>query len=133
MSIWNWVCIYNIQKCTDNFWSLKNENEKELRKHYKIIDVDYLNPILVKSKMFADDYFKNILKVEIINSMLDYYLNHKDKAIYKKTDYLCNEKEKICICNTNAEEFRKIYDGIKYKKNDRYISWFIDKDKDYYD
>jgi hypothetical protein len=120
-------------KCTDNFWSLKNENEKEIRQHYKIIDVDYLNPILVKSKMFGDNYFQNLSKVQTINNMLDYYLNHEDKAIYKKTDYLCNEKEKICICNTSAEEFRKIYDGINYKKNDRYISWFIDKDKNYYD
>lgn len=32
--------------------------------------------------------------------MLKYYLNNKDKAIYKKTDYLCN---------THADDFRKIY------------------------
>jgi hypothetical protein len=131
--MWTWMSLHDKIKSSDNFWSLKYENEKEIRKNYKIMDVDYLNPILVKSKMFGDDYFKNVSKVEIIQNMLDYYLNHKDKIIYKKTDYLCNEKEKICICNTHADDFRKIYDGINYKKNDKYISWFIDKDKDYYD
>lgn len=53
--------------------------------------------------------------------MSKYYLNHEDKAIYKKTDYLCNEKEKICICNIHADDFRRIYDGINYKKDDKYI------------
>lgn len=52
-----------------------------------------------------------------------FYLNDKDKEIYKKTDYLCNEKEKLCICNTHADDFRKIYDGINYKQNIKYISW----------
>jgi DNA-directed RNA polymerase beta subunit len=42
----------------------------------------------------------------------------------KKTDYLCNEKEKVCICNTHAEDFRKIYDGVYYKPDQKYISWF---------
>jgi hypothetical protein len=50
--------------------------------------------------------------MEAVNNMLSYYLNHPDK----KTDYLCNKKEKICICNTNAEDFRKIYDQNNYKK-----------------
>ena len=57
--------------------------------------------------------------------MLEYYFNHKDKPIYKKTDYLCNKKEKVCICNTHAADFRKIYDGINYKPKDKYISWFF--------
>ena len=55
--------------------------------------------------------------------MTDFFINDKDKAIYEKTDYLCNEKERLCICNTNAENFRKIYDGINYKENKKYISW----------
>ena len=55
--------------------------------------------------------------------MVEFYLNDKDKEIYKKTDYLCNEKEKLCICNTHADDFRKIYDGINYKQNIKYISW----------
>lgn len=55
--------------------------------------------------------------------MLEYYLNDKDKSIYKKTDYLCNKKEKFCICNTHADDFRKIYDGINYSPNIKYVSW----------
>jgi hypothetical protein len=96
----------------------------EIRKNYKIIDVDGLDSTLVNSKMCADEYFeKSLDKKIIINNMLNYYLNHKDKPIYKKTDYLCNEKEKLCICNIHAEDFRKIYDGDNYKEGYKYISW----------
>ena len=52
--------------------------------------------------------------------MLNFYMNDKDEHnghIYKRTDYLCNEKEKVCICNTHAEDFRKIYEGINYRQN----------------
>ena len=42
--------------------------------------------------MVGDDYFtKCPKKEEAIYNMLNYYLNHKDKNIYKKTEYLCNE------------------------------------------
>ena len=72
-------------------------------------------------KIFDDDYFTQ--KKYVINNMVDFYLNDKDKGIYKKTDYLCNEKEKLCICNAHADDFRKIYDGINYKPNVKYIDW----------
>jgi hypothetical protein len=58
-----------------------------------------------------------------MNDMLNYYLTNKNKAIYKKTDYLCNETKKICISNTHAEDFRKIYDGKNYKEGVKYTSW----------
>lgn len=109
----------------DYFTGINEENISYLRNNYKIIDVDYLDTSLVYSKMFCDNYFKLLpQKKDIINDMLDYYINHNDRAIYKKTNYLCNEKEKICICNTHANDFRKIYDGINYKPNEKYISWF---------
>ena len=43
---------------------------------------------------------------------MNYYLNSKDSKskIYQKNDYICNEKEKICICNLQADNFRRIYD-----------------------
>jgi hypothetical protein len=110
--------------CKDFFTGIDEANIVYLRNNYKIIDVDYLNSNLVHSKMFGDNFFILPAKKDIVNNMLDYYLNHKDKAIYKKTDYLCNRKEKVCICNTHAEDFRKIYDGINYNSNDKYISWF---------
>ena len=112
-------------KFNDVFTGIDENNISYLRNNYKIIDVDYLHPSLVHSKMFADNYFSVLSnKKEVVNNMLDFYLNHSDRAIYKKTDYLCNEKEKVCICNTHADDFRKIYEGINYKPNEKYISWF---------
>jgi len=107
-----------------NFTGIDEENISYLRNNYKIIDVDFLHPILVRSKMFGNDFFISPPKEDIVNNMLEYYLYHKDAEIYKKTDYLCNKKEKVCICNTHAEDFRKIYDGVNYKPNEKYISWF---------
>lgn len=114
----------------DFFTSLSDSKIEQIRESYKVIDIPYLDPIKVKYTMFADKYFENNPgKEEIINNMLDFYLSHKDKPIYKKTDYLCNEKEKICICNTHAEDFRKIYDEQNYKPGKKYISW-ISKTKE---
>lgn len=115
-----------IQETTDKdfFTGIDEEKISYVRNNYKIIDVDYLDPILVHSKMFGDDFFILPQKKDIVSDMLKYYINHRDKRIYKKTDYLCNEKEKVCICNTHAEDFRKIYDGVNYKPNKKYISWF---------
>ena len=117
-----------MNKFTDVFCKLTNDEEEEIRSLYKIIDITQLNSKLLKSKIFLDASSKvsdTSSKVSdtsnVIETMMDYYLNHKDINIYKKTDYFCNEKEKICICNIYAENFRKIYDG---KQGDKYISWF---------
>jgi hypothetical protein len=122
------------EKYTDNYTWLKDDQINKIREQYKVIDVDWLSIDNVHYQMFGDKYFDNSknsdnskTKEEIINSMLVYYLNRQDRAIYKKTDYLCNEREKICICNTHAEDFRKIYNGINYKEGDKYISWFREK------
>lgn len=112
----------------DFFMGINEEKILYLRNNYKIIDVDYLDPILVHSKMVSDNFFILPQKIDTLNNMLEYYLNHNDRKIYKKTDYLCNEKDKVCICNTHAEDFRKIYDGVNYTPNEKYISWFIKKD-----
>jgi hypothetical protein len=110
---------------SDVFTGIDEERIVYLRNNYKIIDVDYLNPMLVTSKIFNDKYFKQSPhKTDTVNNMLNYYFNHSDRPIYKKTEYLCNEKEKICICNTHADDLRKIYDGIHYESNKKYISWY---------
>ena len=106
----------------DYYTSLDDEKIIDLKNNYKIIEVDYLHPVLVRSKIFNDETFSQ--KKAVLDEMMKYYLQHKDKEIYKKTDYLCNETEKVCICNTHAEDFRRIYDGINYKQNVKYISWF---------
>jgi hypothetical protein len=108
----------------DYFTSLDDEKIADLKNNYTIIEVDYLDPILVHSKMMNKQFSREKEKKSILAEMLKYYLQHNDKEIYKKTDYLCNETEKVCICNTHAEDFRRIYDGIHYKPNDKYISWF---------
>ena len=109
----------------DFFTSLDNKQLEDIRSNYKIIEVPYLNPIIVRCAIFADNYFiKSPLKTDIINNMLDYYLKHPDKHIYQKTDFLCNEKERVCICNIHAKDFRRIYDNNNFKDDDKYISWF---------
>jgi len=117
----------------DNYHKLSNDIEENIRKTYKIIEVDWLNEVLVNSKIFDDNkYYKKFpKKQETVFNMLNYYIYNKNREIYKKTDYLCNEREKICICNTHAEDFRKIYDGINYKKGDKYISWFQNNNVDF--
>jgi hypothetical protein len=91
---------------------------------YKIINVNYLSKCIIDHELFRNIHELNNNQINIVNEMSKYYLNHEDKAIYKKTDYLCNEKEKICICNIHADDFRRIYNGINYKKDDKYISLF---------
>jgi hypothetical protein len=113
-----------VEEYNDIYTTLDNNTKNKIREQYKVIDVDWLDPIIINSTIFGDEYFTKLpKKKEIINIMLDYYLNHKDRGIYKKTDYLCNKKEKICICNTHAEDFRKIYERNNYEEGKKYISW----------
>ncbi len=85
--------------------------EKELNK-------EKINFELFNNKNLDDN------QIIMFQEMTKYYLTHKDSEIYKKTDYLCNQKEKICICNTHADDLRKIYDGINYKENVKFISYY---------
>ena len=56
--------------------------------------------------------------------MLNYYLTSNSTYIYqKKTELLCNEKQRICMCNIYAADYRKILEGINYKKDKKDISW----------
>jgi hypothetical protein len=111
---------YNISDYT----TLDDSQIQHIRKNYKVIDINWLDAVEVHSKMFNDDYFKKLPeKEQVINNMLEYYLNNKYKQIYRSTDYLCDTKEEICICNTHADDFRKIYQGINYKQNIKYVSW----------
>jgi hypothetical protein len=118
----------NSEKYHNIHYSTINDDEiKHIRTNYKVVDVDWLDTNIVKSKIFNDEYFMKLpKKEEVIDNMLEHYLNDKDeynKHIYKITDYLCNEREKMCICNTHADDFRKIYEGINYRRNIKYISW----------
>lgn len=95
-----------------------------IRKRYKIIDIDCFDKIQVKSANFADEYFNSQPeKIKVVDDMMEYFENHKDKQIYtKKTNYLCNRKEELCICNVHANNFIKIYYGINYRE-EQYVVW----------
>lgn len=101
------------------FTSIGEDRFENIKQTYKIINVDYLDYNTVQWQAFDEDSNTN----QVLKNMTDFYLNHKDTPIYKKTDLLCNTKENICICNTHADDFRRIYDGNNYKKGERYISW----------
>ena len=119
--------IYCYKSNNFNVFSSGIDEDKivDLINNYKIINVDYLESKLVYSQMYGNNYFELLPeRKNIVDNMFTYYLNNKDREIYKKTDYLCNEKVKVCICNTHADDFRKSYDGVYYKPNKKYISWF---------
>lgn len=109
----------------DYFYTTLVEQEIiDIRNKFKVIDVEYFDKTTIDFTVFSDDYFSsNPHKKKVLNDMVEYFDNHKDNTILKKkTNYLCNEKEKICICNTHANDFRKIYDGVNYTDK-TYISW----------
>ena len=104
-----------------NYINLSDSVVEQIKQTNKIINVDYLDKDLIETTMFNDSYFHdNKSKKKVVEKMLEYVYTDKDKNIYKKTDYICNNNEKICICNLHADDFRKIYDGINYKQNMKY-------------
>jgi hypothetical protein len=107
----------------DFFNCVDEEIMVNLRNNYLILNVEYLALDLAKKKMYDRNAFILPREKDIVINMLEYYLNHKYRNFFKKTEYLCNEKEKICICNINADDLRKIYD-VNYIPNKKYISWF---------
>ena len=68
-----------------DFYTTIELNEiNEIRQNYKIIDVDYLNPVLVNYEINKDKYFDSFpQQKKVVTDMLDYYLTHREKAIYK--------------------------------------------------
>jgi hypothetical protein len=108
----------------DSYWVLDNNKINEIRDTYKIINVVWLDSRLVNSQILDDKYFNTSQKkTNIVNNMAHYYLTHKDKMVYQRTDYLCNEQEKLCICTIHAEELRQCYDKITNTQRQKYVSW----------
>ena len=122
----------NLKKYNCSFYTTIDEVQiKNIKQNYTVLDVNSLDMNEVNSKMMNDTYFKTSpKKKEVVNNILDYHLNSKDVYIYKITDYLCNKKEKICICN-HAEDLKKIYGGTKHGGNEKYVSW-CKKDDEYF-
>ena len=120
---------YLNSKFENSFDKLDKNQIENIRENYKVVDVEWLDEALVNSKMFGDKYFDDPQKKQVIQNLLDFHLSSREKPIYKKTDYLCDNLEQICICNTHADDFRKIYDGINYKPNTTYVSWIKKKNE----
>lgn len=113
--------------------SLKESEIKEIRKNYTIIDIPIFAPIMISNKISTNTYFlKNPDKKKIIEQMIHFYLSDNNKYIYKKTDYLCSEKEKICFCNLHANQLRTIYDKHIFsdEKDVKYVHWYEKRPND---
>jgi hypothetical protein len=113
------------EKYDFSYYSSINEDQiNDIRKNYKVMDVNHLDSVEINSKILHDEYFrKSPEKKEIINNILEYHLQSKYSDIYKVTQYLCSKKEKICICNSYAEDFRKLCN-----QNIKYVSWAMKYD-----
>jgi len=61
----------------DYFTSLDDEKIADLKNNYTIIEVDYLDPILVSSKMVKTPFSREYEKKAAVNIMLKYYLEQR--------------------------------------------------------
>jgi len=118
-----------LPKYTDRFFLLTQKQVQDIKTNYKVIEVPYFEPNIIKYVICEDKYFtSNPEKEQTIMFMLDYYLSNPNcttnKQIILKTDFICCEKERICLCNTNADNLRKTYDGENYVPNHTFVSWF---------
>jgi len=113
----------NILKYIHTFWSMEDEDIKEIQ-NYKIIESLVLDMYIINKLILVDNYFdKYPTKSKVINNMLNYCLEHEEKEKFKTADYICNKRIKVCICNTQAEYFRKMSGNNNYIKGKQYISW----------
>jgi len=115
-----------INKYTDIYCHITEVEIGELRKKNKVLDVFSLEYEIIRLQMEKDEYFQEKPKEkDSINNMLTYYKNHRDYPIYKQTEYLCDEQNRICICNIHAEELRNLYYQKGYKNMRKFISRII--------
>ena len=109
---------------SDYYSTLNSDELSHIKNTYKIIEINWFGKTQVRSAIFNDNYFNsNPHKIIVLEDMVEHFFSHVDKTIYvKKTNYLCNRKERLCICNVHANDFRKIYDGINYN-DEIYCAW----------
>jgi len=113
----------NILKYKHTFWSMEDEDIKEIQ-NYKIIESLVLDKYIINQLILVDNYFdKYPTKSKVINNMLNYCLEHEEKEKFKTADYICHKRIKVCICNTQAEYFRKMAGNNNYIEGKQYISW----------
>lgn len=95
-------------------------------KKYKILTVSWFDEINVNCSMGSIHYFKqNPNKKLVIFDMINFILKDTNKKTYLyDTDYICNEKEQLCIYN-DFKNTVKNYDSNKHKDiiKDPTITW----------
>ena len=64
-------------------------------------------------KVCETETYNDVLKID---QMLDYYLNHPDSNIYKKTPCLCHGNINFCIINNSPDKYDENYSSTIYKK-----------------
>lgn len=136
----NYNCAMADKYYNDKYIPISDEEIKELEQTYNIINVPFLHEHQI---IYGIDknYYRNLVRYEadekeesikyikaqkITYSLLDVISKNGGRELYNKLDYICNEKEKVCICNENANLFRKIYDPPFYyslDKNKKFINW----------
>jgi hypothetical protein len=110
-------------KYKHTFWSMEDEDIEEIQ-NYKIIESIVLDKYIINQILLVDNYFdKYPTKSKVINNMLNYCLEHEEKEKFKTADYICNKRIKVCICNSQAEYFRKMTKTNNYIEGKQYISW----------
>jgi hypothetical protein len=88
--------------------NMNDEDIEEIKK-YKIINTNILDEYIINQLILTDEYFnKYPVKSKVVNNMLNYCLQHEEKEIFKRTDYICNKRIKVCICNNQADYFRRM-------------------------
>jgi hypothetical protein len=114
----------NITKYEHTFWSMNDEDIEQIQT-YKIINTNVFDKYIINQIILVDDYFnKYPTKSKVINNMLNYCLEHEEKEKFKTADYICNKRIKVCICNTQAEYFRKMIEKENYTEGEQYIIWY---------
>ena len=105
----------------------KDEMLKDIEKNYKMVELFCLNLDILNQTIQNDPFFEDSpQKKSMLIKMATFYLNHNDLNIFKKTDYFCNEKHKICICNKSAQNYRDLCKSEKYNNNKKYVSWSVE-------
>lgn len=111
----------------------QNSNEvKNIRNMHTVIDVDYFTTLKPETKIVVEVLPEKQLDPEELKTrrafdMVDFCFKNELERDYQKIDYVCNEKERLCVCNTHADDFRKIYNGQNYKEGRVLVAWVSKK------
>lgn len=106
--------------------------------NYTVINVDYFFPESSMKKIEPSIIVSDLDKVystskpsqtSMAYDMMDFCFKDESDQHYQRVDYVCNEQEGVCICNTHADDFRKIYDGQDYKSGRVNIIWVKKKNQ----